>query len=223
MKTNELIELNNKKREQLTEENEKYYERILIHIRTHLSVSEHHGEELLIEILDHLLEAQENGKRAEDVFGDNPAAYCDELIRQLPKEKKRNIASLIWFLLLRLVGMFALVTGVLQTVISFFIDFDPTIFLGTTLVSLLISIGCIFLAIWFILFSVRQSVHKKYGKVKHFLMTTILVGGSLCGCIFLPRLVPSFGYSIEVKSYVYIIAGVVILLLIKLLERKKVL
>ena len=38
-------------------------------------------EELLLEILDHLLEAQEDGKTAHDIFGEDLKAYCDELIK----------------------------------------------------------------------------------------------------------------------------------------------
>lgn len=218
VKTNELIELNNQKREELSEENEQYYEKILIHIRTHLSISEQHGEELLIEILDHLLEAQANGKRAEEVFGDHPVAYCNELIKQLPKEKKRNMVSFVWQMIVQFFGVFVLVTGILRTVISFFVDIDQTIFLGTTLISFIITGGCIFLAVWFILFTIRQSVHKKHGKVKQFLITMFLVGGAFSGSIFLPRLVPSFGYAVEVSGYVYLIVGAVILLVIKLLK-----
>ncbi|MBP1154990.1 MULTISPECIES: hypothetical protein [unclassified Paenibacillus] len=34
---------------------------------------------------DHLQLAQHNGKSFEDVFGKDPKAYCDELIKEIPK------------------------------------------------------------------------------------------------------------------------------------------
>ena len=58
MKAKQLIEENNRKREQLTPENEKYYGDMLIYIRLQLSLSEQQSEEVLMEMLDHLLDGQ---------------------------------------------------------------------------------------------------------------------------------------------------------------------
>lgn len=62
MNSQELIKLNNKKREKLNEENLKYYEDMLVYLRLSFLKSEQETEELLNELLDHLLEAQEEGK-----------------------------------------------------------------------------------------------------------------------------------------------------------------
>ncbi|WP_274447852.1 hypothetical protein [Priestia aryabhattai] len=40
MNAKELIKLNNKKRKELTKENEEYYDNLLVYIRTSVSVSE---------------------------------------------------------------------------------------------------------------------------------------------------------------------------------------
>ena len=61
MKAKDLIELNNEKRKLLTTENETAYSDMLIYIRL-AKVPEYHAEELLIEILDHLIEAQQEEK-----------------------------------------------------------------------------------------------------------------------------------------------------------------
>jgi DNA-binding ferritin-like protein (Dps family) len=84
MDPKELIELNNEKRELLTEENKEIYGNMLTYIRM-ANIAEHHTEEVLMDVLDHLLDAQERGKTAHDVFGKDPKAYCDELIDALPK------------------------------------------------------------------------------------------------------------------------------------------
>jgi DNA-binding ferritin-like protein (Dps family) len=76
---------NREKRALLTEENKEIYERMLQYVRS-ANLTEHHLEEVLIDVLDHLLEAQEYGRTAHDVFGKDPQAYCDELIDVLPKQ-----------------------------------------------------------------------------------------------------------------------------------------
>lgn len=85
MEAKDIIELNNKKRELLTEENETAYGDMLIYLRL-ADVPEQHVEELLLEISDHLLEAQEEGKNAYDVFGNDLQSYCDELVSALPRQ-----------------------------------------------------------------------------------------------------------------------------------------
>ena len=52
-------------------------------------------EELLLEILDHLIEAQAENKNAYDIFGNDLQSYCDELIVALPAQTKLNFFN--WF------------------------------------------------------------------------------------------------------------------------------
>ena len=54
-------------------------------------------EELLLEILDHLLEAQEDGKTAHDIFGEDLKAYCDELINSSEHQNSFQQAAVIGF------------------------------------------------------------------------------------------------------------------------------
>lgn len=86
-----LIQENNDKRKLLNEENERYYNQLLIYIRSHFLLSERQSEEVLLELLEHLLLAQKEGKKATEVFGSNPKAYAQEIVDTLPKEKKNNI------------------------------------------------------------------------------------------------------------------------------------
>lgn len=79
MTEKEMVQLNNKKRMLLTPKNEAAYGEMLIYLRL-TSVPQKQMEELLLEILDHLLEAQADGKTAHDIFGEDLKAYCDELI-----------------------------------------------------------------------------------------------------------------------------------------------
>lgn len=72
-KEEKLIEKNNELREQLTPENKEYYEKVLIYLRTKsLFHDELEIENILIELLQDILEAQKNNESAEDYFGKNP-------------------------------------------------------------------------------------------------------------------------------------------------------
>ncbi|WP_240353374.1 MULTISPECIES: DUF1129 family protein [Cohnella] len=70
----------------MSPENRRYYEDMVVYIRSS-RLQEAKSEELLLEIAQHLSEAQARGRTARDVFGDDPEAYCKELVAQLPKMK----------------------------------------------------------------------------------------------------------------------------------------
>ncbi|HDR7911249.1 TPA: DUF1129 family protein [Bacillus wiedmannii] len=116
MNAQDMIELNNKKRELLTSENETTYGDMLVYLRLS-NVPEHQVEELLLEILDHLIEAQAENKNAYDIFGNDLRSYCDELISALPAQTKLEKTSLIGFVISLLL---AIQFGI-DTIVSFFI------------------------------------------------------------------------------------------------------
>ncbi|MGB7459654.1 MAG: hypothetical protein WA887_02130, partial [Carnobacterium jeotgali] len=85
MEKNELIETNASLQDSLTKENEKYYGNLLIYIRTMAVFRDvKKSEELLLEVLRDILDAQEQGFSAEEYFGENPKKVADEIIKQLP-------------------------------------------------------------------------------------------------------------------------------------------
>ena len=88
--TKQLIADNNSKREQLNEDNQKYYEQLIVYIRSQFLVNERQTEEVLTEMLDHLLLAQHKGQSAKDVFGRTPKEFADEVLDALPKDRKRS-------------------------------------------------------------------------------------------------------------------------------------
>ncbi|MCC0758728.1 DUF1048 domain-containing protein [Bacillus sp. BRTN] len=96
MTEKEMVQLNNEKRKLLTAENEAAYGDMLIYLRL-TSVPQKQMEELLLEILDHLLEAQEDGKTAHDTFGEDLKAYCDELIKSSEHQNSFQQAAVIGF------------------------------------------------------------------------------------------------------------------------------
>jgi len=118
MKTSELIEQNNQRRELLTEENEKYYTNLLMYIRTKLTLSEQQSEEVLLEMLEHLIEGQREGKTAQEIFGNDPKGYADEIVNDLPLENKRNSFLFISEIALNIIGWFLIMRSVIIPIIG---------------------------------------------------------------------------------------------------------
>ncbi|MEK1829448.1 DUF1129 family protein [Priestia megaterium] len=167
MNAKELIKLNNKKRKELTKENEEYYDNMLVYIRTSVSVSEQQAEELLMELLDHLIDAQAEGKRAEEVFGENLKTYCDEMIKQLPKEP---LKALLFYklLLLQLASLMAIVSGIGNIVVHYVKDSSQTVYIGTAIVTFVIVAAIISIDVFLLLKWIQKSVYKISNKIKDF-------------------------------------------------------
>ncbi|OOC58820.1 DUF1129 family protein [Paenibacillus ihbetae] len=89
MNIKQMIKENNRLQDAMTPGNLSYYQDMVVYIRSS-SVNEAKGEELLLEIGQHLLDAQAKGKTAEEVFGSDPEAYCKDLVEQLPPMKGLN-------------------------------------------------------------------------------------------------------------------------------------
>lgn len=220
MNAKELIKLNNKRRKELTEKNEEYYDKMLIYFRTIVSVSEQQAEELLMELLDHLIDAQAEGKSAEEVFGEDVKAYCDEMIKQLPKESLKSTAFFIGFLLLQLASLMAIVSGIGNIVIHYFKDNSQTVYIGTAIVTFIIIAAIISLDVFLIIKWIQKSVYKITNKIKDFFLLFVLIIVSLAGMNFLPKLVPPFGYAIEAGGFLYLTVGVLTLIILKWLNSK---
>ena len=118
MKASKLIEQNNQRRELLTEENEKYYTNLLMYIRTKLTLSEQQSEEVLLEMLEHLIEGQQEGKTAQEIFGNDPKGYADEIVNDLPRENKRNSFLFISEIALNIIGWFLIMRSVIIPIIG---------------------------------------------------------------------------------------------------------
>lgn len=81
-----LINQNNQLREKLLPNNKKFYEDFLLYIRLKgLLYPEHIVEDQLLEILQDILEAQNNGINANDFFGTNAQHLAENLLAELPR------------------------------------------------------------------------------------------------------------------------------------------
>ncbi|MFD2639518.1 DUF1129 family protein [Piscibacillus salipiscarius] len=211
MNTKQLIEENNQKRKHLTKENKDYYEDMLVYIRLAYDKSEEETEEVLSEMLDHLLIAQEEGKTAEDIFGHDKKAFADEIICELPKMLTKNQLSLmfmgIFFFLATALGA----SGLFDTIAYHLFNFGSlykTYYLGTESVNLVLSIIFSLLFLVLILQYLKWSSIKNLNSVVEFLVTW-MIGVMTFGVFFvIYYFMPDFGYTYQVPAYIKIIIGV---------------
>lgn len=121
MNTKDMIKQNNELRKQLTPENKKYYEEILVYIRVNINKEEQQTEEILLEILQDILDAQKAGTSAQAFFGKNPKEISDHILAELPNNSGRSLIKFV-LLIFVLLLQFNLFTILLEPVIviSFF-------------------------------------------------------------------------------------------------------
>lgn len=115
-----MIKENNRLREQMTPENKEYFEDIVVYFRT-CNVDQDQGEKLLLELAHQLLDAQEKGITAQQLFGPDAEQYSRNKVGTLPKRKTVEgiqyyvmipwIALSLFFFMEALVGFVAQLVG----------------------------------------------------------------------------------------------------------------
>ncbi len=215
MNAEQLAELNFEKRKELTKENLKYYEDMLLYIRLSYDKSEQETEEILSELLDHLLEAQKEGRTAKDVFGANPKKYADEIIGELPKmvtkERVKNIFNVILYFFAS-AAIFTPILMVIFNLISKKGSLVKEFFIGSLIIETLLSIPLAFLILYSIIQTLRWLCFKSIPKfVQLFLFW--LIGVASVG-IFLALLIiiPDFGRKVEIHTVYIFLTGIILLL-----------
>ncbi len=92
--TEQLIEQNNQLREQLTKENERYYSDLLVYTRIRgFFLNEQLLEEQLLQILQDMLDAQNDGVSAADYYGHQPQQLAEQLLDTLPKASNYTLVK----------------------------------------------------------------------------------------------------------------------------------
>lgn len=110
----ELISSNNDLRKKLNPANEKYYSNLLIYVRTAgLFYDDYEVENELLEILQDIIDAQNDGSNAEDYFGQAPTETANQLTTSFTTISLRDrlkflgglfSITVIWTLIIQLNG-----------------------------------------------------------------------------------------------------------------------
>ncbi|QKY71189.1 DUF1129 family protein [Lentibacillus sp. CBA3610] len=225
MNTKDLIQLNNEKREQLTEENEKYYGDMLVYIRMNLNKSERYTEEVLLEMLEHLLQAQAEGKTARDVFGEDPKTYCQDIIEEIPSEKKTNRLPFILFIMMRLISIVGLTAGIVGFALYYFFDLGSgnisfPVVSGTLIVLidlLLLGLFLFILSKWIKSSTFKEKQPKKWVEfLQLWLLCTLFISLTL----IVLRFMPDFGSVFHISFPVFILFGAVLYIISFVMNKK---
>ena len=209
VKTKTLVKQNNERRKLLNEENTVYYENLLVYIRTSFLKDDRATEEVLMELLEHLLSAQQDGKTAEEVFGKEPKELADEIIAGLPNEKPSKTAAFLVEIIVQFLGIFVAVAGI-ATIIS---GESKTIHIGS--VGLLITVQTvgILLLVAFLLKLLKSEAFQQNPKNKKMLWSWGLASGLfILAVVVFSVWVEPFGPAMEVSKYTQLIAGIVLIL-----------
>ncbi|GGB01439.1 hypothetical protein GCM10007190_06890 [Macrococcus hajekii] len=215
MKTSELIELNNEKRELLTKENMREYDKVLIYLRLEWRLSTLATEELLNDLLDHLLEAQQKGITTEEFFGDDTELFAKDLIAELPKESRRNTTALLSILTIMPLGSILFIHGLVDLIASFFIDPKP-VDVGSFIVSYLLLITSFLLMLNYVIRYFQKDEMAATGKAstkKRVLqfINLYLLSGIVFALFIIPLIFLHTPFVYNMPGYISMIAGGLIL------------
>ncbi len=213
--TDVLIKENNIKRKQLTEENREYYENMLMYIRLNYSKSNEETEIILQELLDHLLDAQLEGRDAASVFGDNPKAYADEIVAELPKMITKERMNLIVIGVTSFLAVSLLFNAIFELVTYYVTESGgiyETFYTGSLFVyfitSLILGFAFFYLVIKIFKWTCFKSIHNLAEFGIYWLLSVSLIGLFMLVLFFLP----DFGPSFTISNWILIILGGVLLL-----------
>lgn len=222
MKASELIAQNNQKRDLLTEENEKYYSNLLLYIRTKLSLSEQQSEEVLMEMLDHLLEGQKDEKTARDIFGDDPKSYADEIISHLPEEEKKNSLKFVSQVAVNLLGWFLVIRSIALLLIGQMQEVDSRVFIIPSFIILVLIALMVSAGVKVIFSLIHQSLFDEKSSDKKLMVKAGLFGaGGFLIIMAASYFMKDFGPSFEFPWIASLGVGAVLVLISWIMKGRK--
>lgn len=205
----QLVKENNDKRKQLTKENETYYEQLLVYIRSSLFREERATEELLYEMLDHILLAQKDGKNAQDVFGKEPKQLADEIIDTLPKEQPKTIIAFFAETMMTSVGIYFAIIGLPEM----FSEEDNSLYVGSFLLTIGVLILGLLIVVGVAFNSFKKEAFAKDNSKKVFIFifagTFVAVVGMV---VAISQFANEIGPQLQISPYTYFGFGCFLLL-----------
>lgn len=223
MNAKDIIKVNNQKRDELNDENLADYEDMLLYIRLNSAKSEYDTEEILLELLEHLLQAQDQGKTAKDVFGQNLKEYCQEIIEEIPNETRKKQLRFSMYIILYFLAIYGFITGVIGFGLYYLFNIGSnmtTISIGSGITMIVIYLLILYLFILGILKWLKSSVftNKKRNKWIGFLQIWGFSVVSIGLFILVIYLMPSFGPMINIPTILFAGIGIVLYLMSRLFK-----
>ncbi|MCT2534935.1 DUF1129 family protein [Aquibacillus koreensis] len=225
MNAKDIIQLNNEQREKLSEENLQIYEDMLIYIRLKSNKSEQQTEEVLLELLDHMLEAQAEGKKASDIFGEDYKGYCDELIKEIPGEKSSTIALFLGFIIIQFIAIISFVHGALGFALHYFFELGSDIFqlsLGKGFTIIIIDLLILYLFVKVVLKWIQGSAFKtkKPKKSLEFFQIWLISTTFIGSMVLIGYFMPDFGLTLDIPIITFAVIGAILYLISIILNKR---
>src|SRR5690625_6541729 len=84
--------------------------------------SEQQTEEILLELLEHTLAAQHEGRTVKDDFRDDLKAYCQDIIEEIPKETTKKQYKYTLMIILQLLAINTFFKGAFNVRLYYIFD-----------------------------------------------------------------------------------------------------
>ncbi|WP_411843186.1 hypothetical protein [Salinicoccus sp. HZC-1] len=199
-------------REKLNPHNKKVYEDILVYIRLNYKSEDAETEEVLNELLSHVLQAQRDGKEIESVTGEDYKAYADSIIDALPKRNIWKFSGILAVILLGITYTFSY----LPNLIFNMIDGAPTtitIHLIASLANLLIIPAIGIGIVYFLFHSLQYSLFKNWPPWKEYGFYFLIGGGAFLIYMFIIFAIAliDIGPSFEIILWFPVLLGIILL------------
>ncbi len=212
MSEKDLIAENNRMRAGLNAHNLNVYEDIMVYIRLNYSSDDAETEEVLNDLLSHVLLAQKDGKQIESVTGNDYKSYADSIIQELPK---RNVWKLSGVIAMIFLGISYSISYLADLVFKL-IDGAPstiTINLGTEILYvmtiILTGIGIVFL----MFHTMQYTLFKDWPSWKENGLVFLVGSGSFLIFILFSFLKDAvdIGPSFEMSLWLPVLLGVILM------------
>lgn len=155
--------------------------------------------------------ARRKEKRQKTCSGHNPKAFADEIIEQLPNEKKREIIPFYARIIGNIVSWSLIIRGILHLILSQFIEVNSEINLFQMAMSFLAITCFVSFSIWFILRLVHNSLFKENRNIKLLTIKAGFVGAAGMAVVLLvAKFTPEIGPSYNLPWQVSLIAGAIL-------------
>jgi DNA-binding ferritin-like protein (Dps family) len=225
MNSKDIIQLNNEMREQLSPGNKEIYEDMLVYIRLNSNKSEQQTEELLYELLEHILQGQKIGKTPKDIFGDDLRKYCDEIIDEIPGEVKSTKLIFGSYIIIYYLGVTSTMYGVLGYALYHLFSIGSNTFtfsLGSGIVTIIIELLILYVFLTSVFKWLKNSVlkEKKINKWVEFIQIWLICMAFIGIIILIPIIMPSFGTEITIPIVLFAFTGVILFFVAYLLNKK---
>ncbi|GGB01412.1 hypothetical protein GCM10007190_06860 [Macrococcus hajekii] len=186
------------------------------YVRFSYTKSERDAHVILSDMLDHLIEAQENGTQTADFFGDDYQAFAQEITAELPDESRYKMLYHFLFILVLNLGSVTLAYGVGDLIKLLATGTHLRFPLISLIISCTVFVVTVSLLTFFMIITARNNTSKTLKtKLIIYLLVFLMLMVPLLFFIFFP-----IGSIMSFKYYYAIPSGIILFVLARYFYKK---